>query len=1005
MKFCNHTPVFLALLLIPFTGISGSGVFRQQSNIEIKAQLSDHDRTLHAEMKLEYINNSPDTLRTIYMHLWANAYKNNRTAFAMQLIENRNYDFHFASEEDRGGYSTIEFESSGQRLSWSNYRGAEDIVLLYPEQPLYPSDTVVIHIRYSLVFPHARFSRLGHHNEAFYATQWYPKPAVYDHTGWNPMSYLHRGEFYSEFGNFQLSLTLPENYIVASSGILQNEKEKAFLSQLALSTYLEGPERPDAPDLPPPSSKTTKTLHFHQENIHDFAWFADKRFRVLMDSLSLNSGETVSTFAFFTHQASLWFKVNGYLAESVKYMSEKLGPYPWSQVTAVQGITSGGADMEYPAITIIDRKTSDKELERVIVHEVFHNWFYGILASNERKEPWIDEGFATYYESRFLEEKYPDSSYWGTLSGSPVASFLGISNLNNNITPYLWYMLKAARHLDQPAGSHAEEMSELNYYTMTYFKAAMSIKYLENYLGQEEFDRIMRVFYRQWKFHHPGTADIREVFSRESSKNVSWFFDDLIGSDKKINLELRSIRKESDGYILTIRNKGQVSIPYPVAAITPGNVTETRWFDSFAGETEVFFPGQSFDSFHIDHDELLPEIQRNNNRREVSAGQGNLRLPHLQFLGRLTGYRKNNIYWVPVTGYNVNDGVMAGLAFYNYVFPVSSFEWFLMPKYSTLRDDIAGTAWAYKEFYPSSHRLHSMRAGAKVKRYGLSSGRYDRKYTQLETSLQAHINTPVSSRRISTYIDFTQFLIQRERLGFTAGQPFIFNENYYVNRLKLFHDNQSTFYPHKLSFEFLQAENMLRASFTASALIPVNAKKEGFHIRFFSGKFLLQPENPAGPDFRFSLQGTTPGRAATYDQTFMGYHQPAGTFWGNQTTQTFGGFRYPTPLGLTWNWLTAVNMAFDLPVVPLRFYWDAGTYHRAGKDIINTQQFPWVGGLQLVLFRNIVNINLPLFASNDIKEIAGLNKLDDFYQRITFSIQFERINPMEARRNFHLLLF
>jgi hypothetical protein len=175
-------------------------------------------------------------------------------------------------------------------------------------------------------------------------------------------------------------------------------------------------------------------------------------------------------------------------------------------------------------------------------------------------------------------------------------------------------------------------------------------------------------------------------------------------------------------------------------------------------------------------------------------------------------------------------------------------------------------------------------------------------------------------------------------------------------------------------------------------------------VRFFAGYFFVRPQNTSGPDFRLSLQGINPSRAVIYDNTILGLNQTPGTFAGNQTFESHGDFKFPTPLGLTWNWLTAINLAYDIPLLPLRVYYDTGTYHRASKDIIGTKQFPWVGGLQIVLFKDIININLPLFTSDDINRIAELNKLGNYINRITYSVKFDRIDPLKARRRLHLLL-
>jgi len=1005
--FIQLLPFYIFVASLCFSArIEASIPFQQRANITIHAELIDSLRTLIATQAIEYQNNSPDTLRDIYMHLWANAWKNNRSALAKQFIANGDLDFHFAADHERGGYSSIEFSTNGKKLNWGDYAGHQDIAVLYLDKPLLPGNQLVINIKYRLIFPDARFSRLGHDNDAFYATQWYPKPAVYDQNGWNPMPYLHRGEFFSEFGDYEVFITLPQNYVVASTGLLQTAEEIEFLNNLAIETHRNDQKANDPlTHHHPPSSTIKKTLHYKQSNIHDFAWFADKRFQLYRDSIELTDGQRVQLYAFFTHDAHLWQKANRYMAETIRYMSELLGTYPWQQMTAVQALNSGGANMEYPAITLIGKKNTDTDLEKVLVHETIHNWFYGILASNERKEPWIDEGFTSYYEMRYFSEKYPDRKLLGPLSNTVLAIFFQLSQIPESRAPYYYYMMKAALDLDQPPGSSSEELSELNYFFMAYYKAALAINMLEKHLGQDRFDSIMREFYNLYKFSHPTTKDISIFFHQQANTDLSWFFDGLIGSTGKTDLDLQKVRKSNEGFLLTVKNRGDFPIPFTITGFKENKPLQLKWVEGFSGRGEIFFEGTDFDYFTIDSEEIIPEIRRVNNSRQTSGiFRKRLTLPELQFLAGIKNPEKPRVYWIPVLSYNVNDGFSPGLAFYNYAFPVQKNDIFLMPQYSSLRDDIAGTAWYYRDFYPKNNNIHSWRAGTKLKRYGLSHGSRPRSYSQLETSVKVVFTPERSSQRTETYIRLTNYLINRERLTYSGQQVATTTEKYYANRLNLVHGNQSVFNPYQFDLELLQADQMLRGSLTAKALFPANKKREGLHVRFFTGYFFLRPQSTSGPDFRLSLQGISPSRAIIFDQSYLGLNQPPGTFAGNQTFESHGDFKFPTPLGLTWNWLAAINLAYDIPFLPLRAYYDTGTYHRAAKDIIGTQQFPWVRGLQVILFKDIININLPLFASDDINRIAELNKLGNFLNRITYNVKLDRIDPLKARRRLHLLL-
>ncbi len=209
--------------------------------------------------------------------------------------------------------------------------------------------------------PDGKFSRLGHTGQAYYITQWYPKPAVFDANGWHAMPYLTLGEFYSEFGSFDVTITLPANYVVGATGILAECRGSELHERTAAGYRAFG----EVANAFPPSSAKTKTLcTSHRINVHDFAWFADKRFIVRKSEVALpTSGRTVTTWALFTPKnAKLWNDAVNYVNESVQFYSQWVGDYPYDACTAVDGTISAGGGMEYPMITIIGNMNTPKVL-------------------------------------------------------------------------------------------------------------------------------------------------------------------------------------------------------------------------------------------------------------------------------------------------------------------------------------------------------------------------------------------------------------------------------------------------------------------------------------------------------------------------------------------------------------------------------------------------------------------------------------------------------------------
>ncbi|NJK97378.1 MAG: M1 family metallopeptidase [Bacteroidales bacterium] len=274
-----------------------------------------------------------------------------------------------------------------------------DILKLILNKPLRSGEKITITTPFRVKFPMGGISRMGHIGQSYQVTQWYPKPAVYDMKGWHPIPYLDQGEFYSEFGSFDVSITIPQNYVVAATGELQTPSEIDWLNQLAerdakVDSFTSKVTKQE-------SDSTFKTIRYKEKNVHDFAWFADKYFRVLKGNVVLPaSGDTVITWAFFPwSKGKLWKKAPEYLHDAVYSYSRWLGDYPYKNCTALEGPLGAGGGMEYPGITIVSSGGSAIGLDQVITHEVGHNWLYGILAFNERDFPYLDEGLNTYYEN------------------------------------------------------------------------------------------------------------------------------------------------------------------------------------------------------------------------------------------------------------------------------------------------------------------------------------------------------------------------------------------------------------------------------------------------------------------------------------------------------------------------------------------------------------------------------------------------------------------------------
>jgi hypothetical protein len=479
---------------------------------------------LSGKMTLDYINNSPDTLHFIWFHLWPNGYKDKSTAFSKQLARLTDRSVKAGALSENGFIDSLNFTADGKALKVEADAQFIDVVKLLLTEPLLPGKKIVIATPFRVKVP-SYASRLGFSGQMFMITQWYPKPAVYDRKGWHQMPYLDQGEFYSDFGKYKVNITVPSAYVIGATGVMLNEQEAAKYREIGKKNLVlsqKNGNRVNWEFYKPATSSQTKTLSYEGENIHDFAWFADKDFIINYDTLQLTSGKVVDVFSFYQPDGNKeWRNSISFIENAVTSYSSWIGEYPYPVVNAVEGPANGSSGgMEYPMITLITSPDADKErLDAVITHEVGHNWFYGIIGSNERDHAWMDEGINSYYQFRYEAEKYKSNSIFGEqipreVKQKPVDEFIGVI-----------YNAMSMLQMNSPIEMHADSFKSSEDYGMTvYLKAAIWMYIMEQSLGKQELDKAMHAYFDEWKFRHPYPEDLKAIFEKASGKELEGLF-------------------------------------------------------------------------------------------------------------------------------------------------------------------------------------------------------------------------------------------------------------------------------------------------------------------------------------------------------------------------------------------------------------------------------------------------------------------------------------------------
>ncbi len=1003
----------IVLSVCLYNQVHGQKYFQQEVNYTIHVTLDDSLHELNADETIQYTNNSPDVLNELYFHLWPNAYKDNNTAFAKQLIENGNKRFYEAADSLKGFIDKVDFMVNGERVDWEYVDGNIDICRLKLKTPIKSGEKMIISTPFHVKLPKGIFSRLGHLGQAYQITQWYPKPAVYDASGWNYFPYLGMGEFYSEFGSYDVFITLPENYVVGATGdLIDCPKELKFLDSIAAETakidqYYEG-------SWSPASSKDLKTLHYHQDKVHDFAWFADKRYYVLKSEVELpHSKNKVTTWTMFLgSNGKYWKKSSEYINDAIYWYSLWNGDYPYKQCTAVDGAMTAGGGMEYPNITVISNVKSDWSLEQVIMHEVGHNWFYGIIGSNERKNPWMDEGINSFYDSRYMKKKYPDAK----LSKVIGTKLFNAKNFDAGYMNYLAYLYTARKNMDQPINLSSGEYLRLNYGAIVYMKSAIEFNYLKEYLGETKFDAIMSKYFETWKFKHPQPKDFENIFRSNADVNLDWFFYDVLATNKKIDYKIRSYRRNSlstnvasQCYRITIKNKGEIACPFSISAIKDGNITATKWFEGFAGKKTIDIPFCEFDKLKIDAIEAIPEINRKNNTIKNGGLFKKIEPPKLQLLWSLENPDRTQINYLPVVGWNYYNGFMPGLALYSDPLFQTRYDYLLVPMYSFKTKEMTGVANIGYTLFPDKSFIQNIRVGFSAAHFAFDdlNSFYDdySSFTKLTPEISLEFKKKDARSNIKQTIKYRNINIYKYNLiGFPGFERYEkYNTVNYFNELSYHLSNNRLLNPYDVSIRCEQGEKFVKSSLEANYKITYKKVKKGLEIRWFFGGFLYDKVDKSvlGNDFRFRLSGQTGNQDYLFDNYYMGRNQANGSFMGNQFTETEGGFKTYSYIGQTWKWLTAINLKTSLPGKnPFKLYADFGTYDGAKTAFTGSQLLVYEAGLDLCIFKGICEIYFPIVWSSDLKDNSEYITGSGYGEKIRFTLNLNKLDPFKLVRNF-----
>ena len=508
-------------------GAPGHAYWQNRADYAIEAVLDTAKQEIRGTERITYQNNSPDPLPFLWLQLDQNIFEpgsiNQRTSPPPLVFGGT--PFIMASQGFVGGLRLTRLEANGQSLPHYIW---DTMMRVDLPQPLQPGAQIALSVAWSFPIPVYGAGRMGRDGPLYEIAQWYPRMAVYDDVhGWNTLPYIGAGEFYLEYGDFDVRVTLPAGFLMACTGTLENPDDVLTPDQRARLARARADSQPvqivtageagNAALTRPASAGETLTWHFRAGNVRDVAWAAAPNFR--WDAVSWH-GILIQTF--YRPSAALWAAEGIVMARhAIRFNSELWAMYPYPQASTVEGPIDG---MEYPMLTFVPAERTREGLYWVLMHEFGHEWFPMMVGSDERRYPWMDEGFNTFIDLYNAADYFKGTAYGDTVADMPLHA----------------YAANAVPGQEQPLITAPVEVRGL--YWTAYQKPALMLRLLrENVLGRDAFDPAFREYIRRWTFKHPQPADFFRTMENVSGRSLDWFWRDWVFTTARLDQAVDSV--------------------------------------------------------------------------------------------------------------------------------------------------------------------------------------------------------------------------------------------------------------------------------------------------------------------------------------------------------------------------------------------------------------------------------------------------------------------------------
>ena len=907
---------FYKIILFIFVLFSSVKQYAQHhSKMEVAVNLEL--KTLNVKQDIEFYNNTDDTLTTIVLNDWNNAFSHKNTPLAKRFSDEFYRGFHLAKEYERG-YTAISSLTNSDNIAFEWQRTAEnpDFIVVKLKKKLLPGERINLNIIYVSKIPSDKFTHFGFDlNGGMSLKNWFLSPARLVNNTFITNNNFNLDDIANASTDYEIEIKIPSQYAITTdlNSVSQNVSNSAY------SIYsFSGKDRTD--------------FNFFIEKQNTFKSYSNGDLEILSDLKSKKITDIQKAII---------------INRVVNFANAFIGKYPHEKITVAQADYDRNPFYGLNQLpSFISPFSDDFIFEITFLKTYLNNYLKNSLRLDPRKDNWIYDGIQVFAMMKFIEEHHASQKMLGKLSDMKLFKSYNITNLTFNEQYSYYYMLMARKNLDQPLGDPKNTLIKFNEQIASKYRAGLSLSYLDDYLDKNVVPESVQQFYNLNKKEQTNRSDFESILTKNSPKNIDWFFETIIDSREIIDYKFSNVSRTKATVQFSINNRTGIYAPVPVFGISKNKVVFKEWIEPKTEDSVYKFDRKNADKIVLNYDNEVPEYNLRNNWKSLKSLVFTNRPIKFNFAKDLEDPYYNQILYIPTLTYNLYDGFTPGFRFHNKTILDKPFIFDINPAYSIKAGTLSGSSAFVLNHYYRNSLLYNVR-------YSISQNYYhyapDATYLRLNPMVQFRIREENFRDNRKQLILMRQVIVNREASSYITDNSkpnySVFNARYSNTKTELInHFNFMTDVQFSGDFGKLAGEVEYRRLFDDNRKL---------NLRLYAGTFLYNKTN--SDYFSFGLDRPTD---YLFDYNFYGRSENTG-FFSQQYIMAEGGFKSKIEPRYADKWMATLNASYSIWNW-IEVYGDLGLM----KNKIENEKFVYDSGIRLNLVTDYFEVYFPVYSNN-----------------------------------------